>query len=251
LSLSETGSNSSKPDFGVRAATYDDLRPQDDNWWELFELVSREADLRGERVLDVGCGTGRLLAALAPQSSVWGIDASKEMLTVARKRVPPNVKLKLARAEDPPFKEGWFDRVVYWLVVHLLDREAAFRAARRLLAPGGKACVVTFDSAYFSDFWLNRYFPRLEAIDRARFPTAVELERELREAGFGQVRLIDHHQRDRIDRETALAKIAGRHISTFDLLESAEYEEGRRLAERDLPTQFEYDINWLVAIAER
>jgi ubiquinone/menaquinone biosynthesis C-methylase UbiE len=244
-------SDSPKVDFAARAATYDDLRPQDDNWWELFELVAREADLPGQRVLDIGCGTGRLVAALAPKSSVWGIDSSAEMLAVARKRVPANVKLKLARAEDPPFKDSWFDRVVYWLVIHLLDREAAFRTARRLLAPGGRACVVTFDSEYFSDFWLNRCFPRFEAIDRARFPTADELERELREAGFGQVRLVRHHQHDRIDRETALAKIAGRHISTFDLLDDAEYEEGRRLAERTLPATVEYDTEWLIAIAER
>jgi SAM-dependent methyltransferase len=240
-----------RPDFDARAATYDDLRPQDDNWWELFELLAREADLQGKRVLDVGCGTGRLVAALAPKSSVWGIDSSPEMLTVAKKRVPANVKLKLASAEDPPFKDGWFDRVVYWLVIHLLDREAAFRAARRLLAPGGRACVVTFDSTYFSDFWLNRYFPRCETIDRARFPTAAELERELREAGFGKVRLVRHEQRDRIDRETALAKVAGRHISTFDLLEPDEYEQGRRKAERDLPGQIEYETHWLIAIAER
>ena len=241
----------SKPDFDARAATYDDLRPQDDNWWELFELVVREADLRGQRVLDAGCGTGRLVAALAPQASVWGIDSSKEMLAVARKRVPANVKLKLAHAENPPFKESWFDRVVYWLVIHLLDRDAAFRAARRLLAPGGRACVVTFDTAYFSDFWLNRYFPRFEAIDRARFPTADELEREFRAAGFQEVRLVRHGQRNRIDRETALAKIAGRHISTFDLLDDSEYEQGLRLAERTLPASVEYDLDWLVAVAER
>jgi ubiquinone/menaquinone biosynthesis C-methylase UbiE len=206
--------------------------------------------LAGQRVLDVGCGTGRLAAALSERSSVWGIDASPEMLAVARRRVPPNVRLKLARAESPPFKEAWFDRVVYWLVVHLLDRPAAFRAAHRLLAPGGRACIVSFDSTYFADYWLNQYFPRFEAIDRERFPTADGLESELREAGFGQVRLLRHHQRDRIDRKTALAKVAGRHISTFDLLEPEEYEEGRARVERELPAEVEYDIRWLIAIAD-
>jgi ubiquinone/menaquinone biosynthesis C-methylase UbiE len=240
-----------QPDFGARASTYDELRPQDDNWWELYELVSREAGLRGERVLDAGCGTGRLVAALARDSSVWGIDASPEMLAVARERVPQGVRLKQARAEAPPFKAGWFDRVVYWLVVHLLDRPEAFRAAHRLLAPGGRACVVTFDSTYFSDYWLNRYFPRFEAIDRARFPTAESLEAELREAGFERVRLLRHRQSDQLGRDQALAKVAGRHISTFDLLEPEEYQEGRARVERELPDVVEYEIHWLVAIAER
>jgi ubiquinone/menaquinone biosynthesis C-methylase UbiE len=207
--------------------------------------------LAGQRVLDVGCGTGRLAAALSQRSSVWGIDASPEMLAVARRRVPPNVRLKLARAESPPFKEAWFDRVIYWLVVHLLDRPAAFRAAWRLLAPGGRACIVTFDSTYFADYWLNQYFPRFEAIDRERFPTADGLESELRGAGFEQVRILRHHQRDRIDRETALAKVAGRHISTFDLLEPEEYEEGRARVERELPAEVEYEIRWLIAVSSR
>lgn len=227
------------------------MRPQDEHWWELYELVVREADLRGRRVLDAGCGTGRFAAALAPDARVWGIDASAEMLAIARERVLPNVRLKLARAEEPPFKNGWFERVVYWLVIHLLDRPAAFRAAHRLLSPGGLACAVTFDSSYFSGFWLSRYFPRFEEIDRARFPTAAELEAELREAGFDSVRLVRHRQHDRIDRETALRKIAGRHISTFDLLDEEEYERGRAMAERDLPQHVDVDVDWLIAIAER
>src|SRR5437764_663730 len=113
--------------------------------------------------------------------------ASAEMLAVARERVPPNVRLKLARAEEPPFKDGWFERVVYWLVIHLLDRPAAFRAAHRLLSPGGLACAVTFDSTYFSGFWLSRYFPRFEEIDRARFPTATALQGELPGAAHSRV----------------------------------------------------------------
>ena len=211
----------------------------------------READLRGRRVLDAGCGTGRFAAALGSSARVWGIDASPEMLAVARERVPANVRLKFARAEEPPFKDGWFERVVYWLVIHLLDRPAAFRAAHRLLAPGGFACAVTFDSDYFSGFWLSRYFPRLEEIDRARFPTADELGDELRAAGFDRVRLVRHRQRERIDRETALVKIAGRHISTFDLLDEEEYERGRALAERELPAHVDVDVYWLIAIAGR
>jgi ubiquinone/menaquinone biosynthesis C-methylase UbiE len=202
-------------------------------------------------VLDVGCGTGRFAAALADEARVWGIDASPEMLAVARTRVPPNVRLKLARAEEPPFKEGWFDRLVYWLVIHLLDRPAAFRAAHRLLAPGGRACIATFASTYFDDFWLNRYFPRFESIDRARFPTDEQLEQELRAAGFESVRMLRHVQRDRIDRATALAKIEGRHISTFDLLEPEEYEEGRRRAKAELPPEIDVTGRWSIAIARR
>jgi ubiquinone/menaquinone biosynthesis C-methylase UbiE len=202
-------------------------------------------------VLDAGCGTGRFAAALAPDARIWGIDASPEMLAVARERVPRSVRLKLARAEEPPFRDGWFERIAYWLVIHLLDRPAAFAAAHRLLGPGGRACIVTFDPAHFDDYWANRYFPRFEELDRARFPTAEELEAELGSAGFGGVRLLRHTQRQTIERETALTKIRGRHISTFDLLEPDEYEQGMARAEAELPDQVETAMHWLVALAER
>src|SRR4029450_9061768 len=52
------------PDFGRLAADYDRVRPVDENWLEVFELVVREGDLRGRRVLDCGLGTGGLSKAL-------------------------------------------------------------------------------------------------------------------------------------------------------------------------------------------
>jgi ubiquinone/menaquinone biosynthesis C-methylase UbiE len=211
----------------------------------------REGDLRGRRVLDAGCGTGRFLAALEPQARVWGIDASAEMLAVARERVPRSVRLKRARVEEAPFRPAWFDRVVFWLVIHLLDRARAFAATHRLLADGGRACIVTFDAAHFDEYWANRFFPSFEGFDRARFPAADELEAELREAGFADLRLIRRTQRETIDRDAALAKLRGRHISTFDLLEPGEYAAGLARAEAELPERVETALHWLLAVATR
>jgi ubiquinone/menaquinone biosynthesis C-methylase UbiE len=56
-------------------------------------------------VLDVGCGTGRLEAALADRAKVWGVDAEPAMLEVARANVPGGT-FKEARAEELPFKDG-------------------------------------------------------------------------------------------------------------------------------------------------
>ena len=118
--------------FGRLAERYDAVRPVDENWWEVYELVERAADLRGRRVLDVGCGTGRLSVALVERAhaKVWGVDASREMLAVAKEKAP-GVAFKQAQAESLPFKDGWFERAVLWLVLHLVDRPAALAEARR------------------------------------------------------------------------------------------------------------------------
>jgi ubiquinone/menaquinone biosynthesis C-methylase UbiE len=236
-----------KPDFGRRAAVYDRLRPYDENWREVAETLMREADLAGRRVLDVGCGTGRFLAQLAQVAKAWGVDASPEMLEVARTRAGV-AGLKLGTAEQLPFKDGWFERATMWLVAHLADRPRAFAEAARVLEPDGRFAVATFDPSYFDAFWLNELFPSMERIDRERFPTADELSAEL--AGFADVRLTRISQTGSLARVDALERIRGKHISTFDLISEEEYDAGLARAERELPELVEYRVEWLIAVAE-
>jgi ubiquinone/menaquinone biosynthesis C-methylase UbiE len=234
--------------FGEIAATYDELRPTDANWWELFELLVREADLVGRRVLDVGCGTGRLSAALSDRGSrVWGVEPSPEMAARARER---GVHVKVAGAEQLPFKDGWFERAVLWLVAHLVDRRAAFAELARVLSPDGRIAVATFDPKHFSGYPLNQLFPSLERIDRERFPEPPALADELAAAGFS-VRLIPLSQEAEIDRDEALGRIRGRFISSLRLLDDAEFEAGLARAERELPERVGYELHWAIAVASR
>jgi SAM-dependent methyltransferase len=200
-------------------------------------------------VLDIGCGTGRFLAQLAGIAKAWGVDASPEMLEVARARVA-GAGLKLGSAEELPFKDRWFERATMWLVAHLVDRPRAFAEAHRVLAYDGRFAVATFDPSYFDEFWLNELFPSMEAADRERFPTAPGLEAELGAAGF-EVRLLRLSQRGSLARPDALERIRGKHISTFDLISDEEYEAGLARAERELPERVDYRVEWLVAVAVR
>ena len=201
-------------------------------------------------MLDAGCGTGRFTAELAESgvARVWGVDASPEMLAVARAKTR-RAGFKEGRLEALPFRDGWFEAAVAWLVVHLVDRPAAFAELRRVLGPGGRLAVVTFDPAHFSGFWLNRFFPSLERIDRARFPDTATLFAELGAAEFQETRVHRLSQRAALDRADALRRIRGRHISTFDLLPEDELERGTEQAERELPPVVEYRTEWLVVVA--
>jgi ubiquinone/menaquinone biosynthesis C-methylase UbiE len=237
----------------VRAARYDELRPADDLWWEMFDVLVREGDLRGRRILEVGCGTGLLAAALAEREAarVWAVDAEPAMLEVARARVPASVGLKAGRAEALPFRDGWFERAVMRQVVQHVERAQALPELARVLAPGGRAVIATFQRSHFERFWLNPFFPSFETIELARFPDPDALAGELVSAGFTSTRVVPLLQHRELDRATALERIRGRHISTFDLVDEDELAEGTARAERELPEQIETTLDWAIVIANR
>src|SRR5437870_9691568 len=118
------------PSFDRCAARYDELRPVDERWWESYDAIVRAGDLRGKRVLEVGCGTGRLAQALTEraQARVWAVDVSAEMVVRAKGL---DVNARVARAEALPFKQGWFDAAVMRMVAHLVDRPRAFAEIAR------------------------------------------------------------------------------------------------------------------------
>jgi SAM-dependent methyltransferase len=93
----------------------------------------------GLRVLDAGCGGGRTSAWLVEQgAAVVGIDASEELLTLARERLPAASFVRGDLAEPLPFEDDAFDLVVAGLVMHYLrDWAPPLRELRRALRPGG------------------------------------------------------------------------------------------------------------------
>ena len=227
------------------------MRPVDESWLELLDVLVEEGDLTGRRVLDVGCGTGTLAAALAERGArVWGVDPAEEMLDRARSTAGPAVGFKRARAEELPFKDAWFERVVMRLVVHLVDRSRALPELARVLVPGGGATIATFVPEHFERFWLTTVFPEVAEIDRKRFPPPATLAAELEGAGFVSVRTRRLTQRRRLTRAEALERIRRRYISTLRLLDDETVAAGLARAERELPKEVETRLEWAILRAD-
>lgn len=200
-------------------------------------------------MLDVGCGTGRAAAALAERGSrVWGVEPEPEMAALARERLST---VKVAPAERLPFKDGWFDRVLMWLVAHLVDRPRAFAEAARVLAPDGRLVIATFHWDYFDGHWLGAFFPSLEKIDRAQFSKTDDLVAQLEAADFASVSHTRLSQRSSLGRESALERVRERYVSPLQLLDEDEYRAGLERMEKELPETVEHTLEWLVAVAYR
>jgi ubiquinone/menaquinone biosynthesis C-methylase UbiE/catechol 2,3-dioxygenase-like lactoylglutathione lyase family enzyme len=104
-------------------------------------------------LLEVGVGSGRLLARLAERGwDVVGIDAAPRMLELTRARVP-GVKLEVARAEELPFEDASFDVVVAVGVLEYADPEASLRELARVLRPAGRAVLGVRNSAAPTVAW--------------------------------------------------------------------------------------------------
>jgi SAM-dependent methyltransferase len=104
-------------------------------------MLELAGDVVGRRILDAGCGSGPLSAALRDRGAVvTGVDASARMLALARRRLGDDVALHLADLSEPlPFADGAFDDVVASLVLHYLeDWGPTLAEIRRVLRPGGR-----------------------------------------------------------------------------------------------------------------
>lgn len=131
------------------------------------ELVSRANIEAGQRILDIGCGTGTLVVKLKRQytaAQVVGLDPDAKALQRAHikaARAGVSVELEQGFADELPYQNESFDRVFSSFMFHHLntqERENMLREVLRVLKPGGSFHLVDFTVADASHAFFDRLF---------------------------------------------------------------------------------------------
>ena len=124
------------------------------------------------RLLDIGCGTGGVLERLAPCiEEGLGIDASRDMLALARSRLTErglaHIAVRQADMYRLPLPDAGFDAVTLHMVLHYAeDPAAALAEAARVLRPGGRLLILDLAPHDRADL-LTRYAHRWPGFDDA------------------------------------------------------------------------------------
>src|SRR5579875_3198029 len=126
-------------DERLRAAA---LAVEEDHWWYrgrrriIAAEIDRLALPPGARILDAGCGSGRMLAELARYGSVAGVELDSEAVAIARAR--DHFDVRAARVEELPFADATFDLITCLDVIeHTPDDRLTLAELRRVCRPGG------------------------------------------------------------------------------------------------------------------
>lgn len=220
-----------RTDYDELAARYDEDRarwsiPRDDLIEE--SLASRPST----RVLDLGCGTGRWLAAqrdaFVGRGVEWfGADPSLAMLAQARAKGLTNVVR--ARAEALPLPDASVDYIASSFAFHhFSDKERSLDEIRRVLAAGGVLCINNIEPAAADGWWLYEFFPEAIAIDAARFWPAPRIGHALAARRFTVDIQFDADAQE-IPAAEALADAERRVVSQLALLDDAAYARGLAL----------------------
>lgn len=161
-----------------------------------------ELDLRGnERILDLGCGDGRLTAELArfvPQGSVLGIDASEGMIEAAQKHASNNLRFEVKDIDtlnwDREFDLVLSNATLHWIKDHARLLHNVFRALRaggvgRFNFAGDGNCSHFF-KVIRETMMLPQYRPYFDEFDWPWFmPTTQQYETLMRQSEFGDFRV--------------------------------------------------------------
>jgi len=218
----------------------------------LWRTTSRRP--RDTAVLEVGCGTGNYIHALAGRRQdlrYFGFDLSGPMLVQARRRPSAIQFIQGDASRSLPFTERSFGLVFAVDVVHhLADLFRFFEEAHRVLTRDGSLVIVTDSEATFRRRSLSQFFPEILPIELSRYPAVSAMHAAATQAGL---RLESHREVEGeipIDRDL-LSRLEAKCSSAMRLLKPEAFAAGmdrvRAAGARDEPWLSCYDVFLYVA----
>jgi SAM-dependent methyltransferase len=190
------------------------------------------------QVLDLGSGVGRFTPALAETfgGPVFGVEPSERMRDQAvRDAWHPQVTYLPGEAERIPLPDESCDLALLYLVLHhIVDKQAATAELTRVLRPGGRLLIRSNFSDRMPELDWYRFCPRAREVDRSMYEPLAIVEGRFSDAGFRRVGLEEVEVEDARDRWDLLAKLRLRALSTFEHLTNEEAEQGFSAMEADI-----------------
>ena len=185
------------PAFGLHGLT-----PFYDSFAKLVNPLRRrliqQANIQsGQRVLDLGCGTGLLTMMIKqsiPNAQVTGLDGDEKVLNIARvKSRGVDIQWDHALAFDMPYPDNSFDMVLSSFVTHHLtsvDKVRALKEVHRILRPNGSFHIVDFGPPF--DLLTHAQAVVMKNFERTADNFEGQILPMLAEAGFGGVKEAAH-----------------------------------------------------------
>jgi ubiquinone/menaquinone biosynthesis C-methylase UbiE len=138
-----------RSEFDAWSRTYDQSLLQKFFFGPSHRLMLEHMSIADQRILDVGCGTGKwaeMVLQVMPETEVWGLDLSPEMLQKAQARAARfDGRLHLVQGDSQslPYESGTFDLVTCsHSFHHYPDQLAVVEEMRRVVRPGGRVMIV-------------------------------------------------------------------------------------------------------------
>lgn len=177
--------------FNERAESWDRTSTESER---LSEVVSQCGLISGQRVIDIGCGTGTLIPhirnCVGKEGTVYALDFAEEMLRVLKADTElSSVKLVCADSLKIPLCDDFFDHVLCFATFpHFRDKLAALSEMRHVLKTGGNVAIAHL----MGSREMNQFHARIGGVVQHDYlPNGEEMRALLSKAHFSEITVVD------------------------------------------------------------
>ena len=194
-----------------------------------------------ELIVDLGCGTGRLINAFQERykAKIIGVEPSEKMLSEAKKNIQSeNVFLISGNATNIPVDNNQIDLLFLSMVYHHIEHKPeAINEFLRVIKPGKYLCIRNATIESVKNVPYMKYFPSAIEINNMRLPGRTEIETEITKNGFSMIKKQVITQKFSDSWVEYCEKVKERTLSDLVLISDDEFNKGIELMYQDTHTE--------------